>query len=376
VSHPGLADIAPTLLRLGTRRCLPADHTFIEQGRHDQSLFYLLAGSVEVVRDGRHVATVHAGDVVGENAFLDNRPRTASVRTIGPVEVIAIDRQELLRQTDPNLNFLSRFLSVLSERIHQREAAWQSRDDARLWVEGLVATALTHRAVDHPYLRALASGDLPDLRWAIADFALQYYGYSAHFPRFLAQTISQLTEPPDRAALMENMTEESGEYGQEELAELAEAGIEPDWIVGIPHPQLFARFCRAMGVNHGEPSEDALEVSCWREMFLDVLGSGSAQAVGALGLGTESIVSTMYRQFLPALERLNISKRDAVFFPLHALVDDHHQETLLEIAVRLADTREGRRDLEKGMHKALFLRAGFWDWMLERAMNATSGDHQ
>ena len=97
MSHPGLADIAPTLIGLGTRRSLPADHIFIEQGQHDQSLFYLLAGSVEVVRDGQHVATVHAGDVVGEYAFLDNRPRTASVRTLEPAEVIEIDRQELLR---------------------------------------------------------------------------------------------------------------------------------------------------------------------------------------------------------------------------------------------------------------------------------------
>ena len=43
------------------------------------------------------------------------------------------------------------------------------------------------------------------------------------------------------------------------------------------------------------------------------------------------------------------------------------------IAVSLARSPEGRRDLEKGMHKALFLRAGFWDWMLERARNPPDG---
>ena len=96
-------------------------------------------------------------------------------------------------------------------------------------------------------------------------------------------------------------------------------------------------------------------------------------AIGALGLGTEAIVSTMYQNFLPALDRLDIPKRDAVFFPLHALVDDHHQATLNAIAVSLACSPEGRRDLEKGMHKALFLRAGFWDWMLDRARNPPDG---
>ena len=31
----------------------------------------------------------------------------------------------------------------------------------------------------------------------------------------------------------------------------------------------------------------------------------------------------------------------------------------------------GRRDLRRGMRKALFLRAGFWDWMYRRALHPT-----
>ena len=162
------------------------------------------------------------------------------------------------------------------------------------------------------------------------------------------------------------------EDGQEELEELLAAGIDPDWIVGIPHPELFSRFCASLEVDPGEAAHDAVQVVSWREMFLDVLRGSPAQAIGALGLGTESVVSTMYQQFLPALEHLGISPRDAVFFPLHAKVDERHQATLLEIAVRFAETPEGRRDLEKGMHKALFLRAGFWDWMLGRASDPSA----
>ncbi len=373
MTPPHLSDIAPVLLALGTRRVLPAGHTLIEQGDFDQCFYYLLEGAVVVVRDGREVVTLHAGDVVGEYAFLDNRPRCASVRTVRDSVLIELPRQEVLQEAVPSQGFLAQLLTILSERKHRREAAWQSELDARAYVETLLARALRHRAVQHPYLKALATGDLPNLRWALADFARQYYGYSAHFPRYLAQTISQLDEPSHRAALLENMTEESGQYGASELDELAAVGIDPAWIVGVPHPQLFHRFCMVLGVDHGEPTEDILTVTSWREMFLDVLGSGAAQAIGALGLGTEAIVSTMYQNFLPALERLDIPKRDAVFFPLHALVDDHHQATLTEIAVSLARSSEGRRDLEKGMYKALFLRAGFWDWMLERARTPPVG---
>ena len=40
-----------------------------------------------------------------------------------------------------------------------------------------------------------------------------------------------------------------------------------------------------------------------------------------------------------------------------------------DIAKDFADTNEGRRDLIKGMRKALFLRAGFWDWLHARALD-------
>ena len=50
--------------------------------------------------------------------------------------------------------------------------------DPETFVDALAREALEHRAVRHPYLAALASGALPDLQAALADFASHYYGYS------------------------------------------------------------------------------------------------------------------------------------------------------------------------------------------------------
>lgn len=234
------------------------------------------------------------------------------------------------------------------------------------FVEELAAEAVQHRAVTHPYLRALAGDSLPDTRWALQDFARQYRGYSLHFPRYLATTISRLTDPRHRTVLLENLREESGQYDEDDLEVLASVGIERSWVEGVPHPELFANFCQAMGVT--DEDEEDVEVCCWREMFLAVLAQGSeAESVGAIGLGTETVVKSMYQNILPALSRAGVNARDGVFFPLHALVDDKHQHSLNSIAIDFAGTQQGRRDLEKGMRKALRLRAGFWDWMLERA---------
>lgn len=235
-------------------------------------------------------------------------------------------------------------------------------------VIALGEAALHHRAVRHPYLAALAHGNLPDLDWALADFARQYEGYSTHFPRYLTALISRLENPSHRAALLDNLVEESGHYGEGELAILAEEGIEAGWIVGVPHPELFRRF-RIAVAGEVQEGEEELEVVCWRDMLLSVLSLGSAaEAVGALGLGTEHIVATIYKPFVKAIARQGVlAPRDTVFFPLHTLVDDAHQAILRDIATDFAASEQGRLDLAKGMHKALALRESFWSWMHERA---------
>lgn len=238
----------------------------------------------------------------------------------------------------------------------------------------MTETALRHRAVRHPYLRAIANGNLPNPSWALADFARQYQGYSVHFPRYLMALMSRLENPSHRGAILSNLIEESGQYCDEELAALAVQGIKAEWIVGVPHPELFRRFRLAM-TEENESGEE-LEVRCWRDMLLSTLIMGSAaEAVGALGLGTELIVSTIYQSFVSAVTRQqDLTPRDTVFFPLHTLVDDSHQTTLREIAIDLATTENGRVDLACGMNKALMLRDSFWSWLHERALQCMPFD--
>ena len=239
-------------------------------------------------------------------------------------------------------------------------------------ISDLIEESLSHRAVNHPYLQALNDGNLPCVKYALKDFAAQYYGYSLHFPRYLTSVISRLDNHHHRKSLLENLTEESGIYEDDELNELKNIGIEREWVENIPHPILFKRFYNAIGASDIDvrESDESVQLVSWREMFLSILNNGSAaESVGAIGLGTENIVSTIYRPFVKALSYLNLNPRDTVFFPLHTAVDDHHQETLAEISRHYAALPNGKSDLRKGMIKALSLRSAFWDWMYERALS-------
>lgn len=242
-------------------------------------------------------------------------------------------------------------------------------------VVALEARAVRHRAVQHPYLRALADGDLPDTRWALRDFARHYTHYSRHFPQYLTAVVSRLDVPAHRQLLLDNLAEESGRYGADELAALAAIGVRAEWIAGVAHPVLFQRFARAIGAEAPDaPESDA--VRCWRELLMATLLHGSpAQAVGALGLGTEQIVRPMYARFVAAIARCpELSPADTVFFPLHTAVDDHHHASLRRIAVDLAGAPGGLDELRRGMVKALQLRASFWDWLHARALDPARAD--
>jgi pyrroloquinoline quinone (PQQ) biosynthesis protein C len=356
--------------QLGQIETFETGETVLVKGRPDTHLFVIEEGEVELVDGDRPPQAVGSGELVGETAFLDGAPTTTVVAR-SRTRARRIDRLEIVTALAPQPAALREVLEAIARLHEERTDLCELSDQA--FVSDLAATALRHRAVRHPYLQALAEGAVPDLRWAMADFARQYYGYSKHFPRYLTTVMSRLEDPSHRTALLDNLTEEAGIYGEDEYAVLAEMGVQRDWIEGLPHPMLFRRFADALGVT--AQTHEADQVVCWRELFLSTLASDTpAAAVGALGLGTENIVRTMYGPFVQALVRLALSPRDTVFFPLHTAIDDHHQATLEQIAASFAGTREGRTDLRRGMLKALSCRSAFWDWMYERAMDPARAD--
>lgn len=360
------APVAARLRALGRPETVPDGAAVLRPGEVDAALVLVEDGALDA---GFGVAAAR-GALLGEAALLGGQPRAQAVVARGEARVRRIPRQELLSAFAEQ----PEALVGLVDALRSREAA-AGPGEANAAVARLAADALRHRAVRHPYLAALAAGTLPDTRFALADFARHYLGYSTHFPRYLTTVVSRLERPEHRRALLDNLTEESGVYGEDELAALAAWGVQPEWIVGVPHPVLFRRFADALGVPR-ESGPEADAVVCWREQLLALLAGGSpAEAVGALGLGTETIVRTMYGAFTQALDRVpGLSPRDTVFFPLHTAVDDHHQATLQSIAADFAATPAGRTGLRRGMLKALQLRSAFWDWLYERALDPARAD--
>ena len=239
-------------------------------------------------------------------------------------------------------------------------------------IHRLVDEALAHRALRHPYLMKLESGDFPDIVGALKDFAHQYSAYSVDFRTYLEITISKLTHPEHRDWLRENLREENGHLELQELAVLEQMGIRKEWVQDIAHPLLFARFQHALGITEEWRANNPFckEAVGWRESLMSLLAAAdSAQAVGALGLGTENVVKYIYKPIVAAIQNhLDLSLEESVFFPLHCQVDDEHGLILQKIAADLlAESDHSYHQLRSGMLMALDLRSTFWDTLLTRA---------
>jgi pyrroloquinoline quinone (PQQ) biosynthesis protein C len=246
----------------------------------------------------------------------------------------------------------------------RRSASWELlyQGSAEQFIEALCEDAFAHPAVNHPYLKRLAEGDLPHMASAIRDYCHQYYFYSAQFPAYLEGVIAGLQSPAHRKVLIDNLEEERG-HG---------AAANPEH---VPHTELFQRFRRAAGVS---PEYEAAAPACatalvWRDLFLQKCHSRQpGVGLGAIGIATEMMVSTIYRYLQRAVSaHTTMQPDDYIFLTLHLDCDDGHAADLKQISIELADRPEAREALRFGVLSSLNLRNGFWDVMLARALSGT-----
>jgi CRP/FNR family cyclic AMP-dependent transcriptional regulator len=73
----------------------PEETEVVREGAYGQTLFIILQGSVRVVRRGKTVSHLSVGDFFGEFAVIDDRPRTASVISEGPLQCLVLYRDDL-----------------------------------------------------------------------------------------------------------------------------------------------------------------------------------------------------------------------------------------------------------------------------------------
>ena len=94
-----------------------AGTTIITQGTAGKQAFVLLSGSATVKRNGKKIATVQAGAIVGELSLLDRGSRTATVVCDTDCELLVIDARHLFAVIDEVPAMAHKLLAALATRI-------------------------------------------------------------------------------------------------------------------------------------------------------------------------------------------------------------------------------------------------------------------
>ncbi len=106
-----------SLARLADTIDVPAGKTLMREGDHGNEMFVVVTGSVEVERGGRRVTKLGPGEAIGEMALLSEGPRNATVTTLEPTTVIAIQHREFHTLMEDSAELRTCILDNLAKRV-------------------------------------------------------------------------------------------------------------------------------------------------------------------------------------------------------------------------------------------------------------------
>jgi CRP/FNR family transcriptional regulator, cyclic AMP receptor protein len=100
---------------------VPDGQVLTRQGASGGEFFIVLDGQVAIEKDGERIATMNAGDFLGEIALIDGKPRTATARADGNARLMVIGRAPFHELMDEFPSVRTSVLQALAERVRAHE---------------------------------------------------------------------------------------------------------------------------------------------------------------------------------------------------------------------------------------------------------------
>ncbi len=108
--------------RVATEVVLDAGSVLLREGEPVDGCWVIVAGTLSVRRGRRVVATLRAGEVVGEMALLDGGPRTATVTADERCVLLALDRAPFQAVLAGSPRLAITLLETMSRRLRDADA--------------------------------------------------------------------------------------------------------------------------------------------------------------------------------------------------------------------------------------------------------------
>jgi CRP/FNR family cyclic AMP-dependent transcriptional regulator len=107
------------IARATTELTIPAGKVLVDQGQTGKEAFIIVDGEATARRNGKKIATLGPGDMVGELSLLDRGPRTATVTTDTETTVLVLDQRGFSGVLDEVPALAHKMMAALAARVRE-----------------------------------------------------------------------------------------------------------------------------------------------------------------------------------------------------------------------------------------------------------------
>jgi CRP/FNR family transcriptional regulator, cyclic AMP receptor protein len=100
---------------------IPDGKLITREGDSAGEMFVIASGRARVERDGRQVAEIGPGDIIGEMALILEGRRNATVTAVGPVKAFVAGHREFHSLMDRHPGFRTRVLEGMAMKVRRLE---------------------------------------------------------------------------------------------------------------------------------------------------------------------------------------------------------------------------------------------------------------
>ena len=104
---------AKRLAAFATETSVADGQILMKQGDYSTEPIGIEEGTADVIRDGKKIASLNQGDLIGEMGLLEHEPRNADVVATSPMRVMKLTHWEVRRMSEETL---ARIREIVAKR--------------------------------------------------------------------------------------------------------------------------------------------------------------------------------------------------------------------------------------------------------------------